>query len=531
MSDNSENEKLEQSSGQKLIEKLTQELSEQHTLFHDTQKQPYIAINHSGAKVMNLSSNEFKSWLLAERMETGEYISTHTIDEIAKRLQAIAVYKSKDLRPLAVRIHRIDNRYGLPEELWYDLGGEDGLAVHITKSGYTIEEPPIIFRKYDHQHEQVKPRAKDDGKLDDLFELINLTERADKVALTVFLVSCFVDRFPKPVLLIRGTNGSGKSTPMRILHNLIDPSELEAGTPLVRDNGELARIANKCAVLHWDNIDGREITPEVSNAICRITSGQAFVKRVLYTDDNDAIFKGQRVVMLNGIGKLAEREDLLDRCLIFNMKRIPEDKRKTESEIFARLEEMKPYLLHEIFMTLSKVLSIYPAVNLADSHRLADFDQLGFAICEAIDGYSGEEWLRVRDKVFKRQVESAFEASAVAQIAKFLVDRSKFHIWEGTATDMLGFKLDENDNYLETPEDKNLKQSIKDNPTFPKNPSSLGIRLNRAESTLRSLGIIIEHSRDGKDVYKDGARWITLKDYGWIKSNEKPQDNEIVCPF
>ena len=472
---NNDDKILEQSSGQKLIEKLTQELSEQHTLFHDTQKQPYIAINHSGAKVMNLSSNEFKSWLLAERMETGEYISTHTIDEIAKRLQAIAVYKSKDLRPLAVRIHRIDNRYGLPEELWYDLGGEDGLAVHITKSGYTIEEPPIIFRKYDHQHEQVKPRAKDDGKLDDLFELINLTERADKVALTVFLVSCFVDRFPKPVLLIRGTNGSGKSTPMRIIHNLIDPSELEAGTPLVRDNGELARIAN--------------------------------------------------------IWKLAEREDLLDRCLIFNMKRIPEDKRKTESEIFARLEEMKPYLLHEIFMTLSKVLSIYPTVNLADSHRLADFDQLGFAICEAIDGYSGEEWLRVRDKVFKRQVESAFEASAVAQIAKFLVDRSKFHIWEGTATDMLGFKLNENDNYLETPEDKNLKQSIKDNPTFPKNPSSLGIRLNRAESTLRSLGIIIEHSRDGKDVYKDGARWITLKDYGWIKSNEKPQDNGIVCPF
>ena len=41
MSDNNENEKQEQSSGQKLIERLTQELCEQHTLFHDTQKQPY----------------------------------------------------------------------------------------------------------------------------------------------------------------------------------------------------------------------------------------------------------------------------------------------------------------------------------------------------------------------------------------------------------------------------------------------------------------------------------------------------------
>lgn len=528
---NNDDKKLEQSSGQKLIETLTEELKNQHTLFHDSQKQPYIAINHSGAKVLSLSGNDFKYWLLAEKMEAGEYISTHTIDEITKRLQAAAIHTSKDLRPLSVRIHRIDNGYGLPEELWYDLGGEDGLAVHITKSGYTIEEPPIIFRRYDHQHEQVKPRVKDGGKLNDLFELINLTERADKIAMTVFLVSCYVDRFPKPVLLIRGTNGSGKSTPMRILHNLIDPSELEAGTPLVRDTGELARLANKSPLIHWDNIDGKEMTPEVSNAICRITSGQAFARRALYTDDSDLIFKGQRVVMINGIGKLAIREDILDRCLIFNMKRIPENKRKTEAEIFAKLEEIKPYLLHEIFTTLSKVLSIYPTVNLAESHRLADFEKLGFAICEAIDGYSGKEWLQVSDNVFKRQVENALEASAVAQIAKYLVDRSKYHIWEGTATDMLNFKLDEDDNYLETPEDKNLKQSIRDNLTFPKNASALGSQLNRAESTLHSLGIIMEHSRNGKDVYKDGVRWITLKDHGWIESNEKPQGNDIICPF
>ncbi len=520
MADDVEKNKTEQDSGQKLIERLTQELSKKHGLFHDMQKQPYIAINHSGAKVMSLNGNDFKYWLLAEKMETGEYISTHTIDEVVKRLQATAVYKSKDLKSLTVRIHRIDGANGLPEELWYDLGREDGLAVHITKSGYTLEEPPVVFRRYDHQHEQCKPRAKNGGKLDDLFKLINLTERVDKIAFIVFLVSCYMDRFPKPILLIRGTNGSGKSTPMRILHNLIDPSELEAGTSLVRDNGELARIANKCAILHFDNVDGKEITPEVSNAICRITSGQAFARRALYTNDDDVIFKGQRPVMLNGIGKLAEREDLLDRCLIFNMGRIPDDQRKTEAEIFTKLKEIKPYLLHEIFMILSRVLSIYPSVELATSHRLADFDQLGYAICEAMGDCSGEEWLRVCDTVFKRQVESAFEASAVAQIAKYLVDRSKFHIWEGTATDMLHFKLTEDDDYATTPEDKNLKQSIKDNPTFPKNASSLGIQLNRAESTLRSLGIIIEHSRSGKDVYKDGARWITLKDFGWVKSNK-----------
>ena len=531
---NNDGEKPEQTSGQKLIEKLTQDLSEQHTLFHDTQKQPYIAINHSGAKVMSLNGNDFKYWLIANKMESGEYISTHTIDEITQRLRAIAVYKSKMPRPLSVRIYRKDDIRGMPQELWYDLGRADGLAVQITKDGYFIKEPPIIFRKYDHQHEQVLPSSKNSGRLEDLFNIVNLTEREDKVAFAVFLVSCFVDRFPKPVLLVRGTNGSGKSTPMRILHNIIDPSELEAGTSLVKDNSELARVANKCAILHFDNVDGREITPEVSNALCRITSGQAFVKRTLYSNDDDTIFKGQRAVMLNGIGKLAEREDLLDRCLIFNMKRIPEEKRKTEAAIFAKLEEMKPYLLHEIFMILSMVISIYPTVELENTHRLADFDKLGYAICEAMDGYSGEEWLEICDKVFKRQIENAFEASATAQIAKFLVDRSLGHIWEGTATEMFNFALREEDHYQETLEDKNLKQSIRDNPSFPKSPNVLGVQLNRAESTLRSLGIIVEHSKDGKNVYKDGARWITLRDYGWIKANKKQEQqttSDIVVPF
>ena len=531
MADDVEKNKTEQAGGQKLVERLTQELSKQHTLFHDTQKRPYIAINHSGAKVFSLDGDSFRDWLLAEKMEVDDYISTHAVEESIKRLRAYAIYKSKDSKSLSVRIHRIDNKIGLPEELWYDLGGDDGLAVHITKSGYTIEEPPIIFRKYDHQHEQIKPRAKDGGKLDDLFELVNLTERADKVAFAVFLVSCFVDNFPKPVLLIRGTNGSGKSTPMRILHNLIDPSELESGSPLTRDIKELARAANKHAILHYDNIDSREITPEVSNAICRITSGQSLATRALFTNDEDVIFKGRRSVMLNGIGKLAERADLLDRCIIFNMKRISEGNRMTEAEIFAKLEEMKPYLLHEIFTILSKVLSIYPTVKIPNSHRLADFDELGFAICEAIDGYSGEEWLGVSDKVFKRQIENAFEASAVAQLAKYLVDRSDYHIWEGTATDMFNFRLNKSDNYVEKPEDKNIRQRIKDHPDFPKAVNSLGAKLNRAESVLNSLGIIMEHSKDGKDVYCNGARWITLKDYGWIKSNEERQGNKPVCPF
>ena len=58
----SDNEKPKQIKSRELVEKLTQELSEKHGLFHDTQKQPYIAIDRSGAKVMSLNGNDFKYW-------------------------------------------------------------------------------------------------------------------------------------------------------------------------------------------------------------------------------------------------------------------------------------------------------------------------------------------------------------------------------------------------------------------------------------------------------------------------------------
>ena len=516
---NSGNTKAEKQSNRELVDRLTREFIEKHELFQDTQKQPWIAINGSGSHVMNLKEENFRYWVMKQAMEAnGDFISTHTADEIAKRLISIALFNNINPKPLEVRIVRKDRIDGSPEEFWYDLCDKNGLAVHITKDGYKIEEPPIIFRRYDHQHEQIKPKAKLGGKWDDIFDIINFTKRDDRVAFTVFCISCFISRFPKPILLIQGTNGSGKSTPMRILHNLIDPSELESGTALVRDTAELARQANKLCLIHWDNIDGREITPEVSNALCRLTSGQSFMRRTLYQDDGDSIFKGQRAIMLNGIGKLVEREDILDRSLILTTQRIPENKRKTEATIFSRLQEMKPYLLHEIFTVLTRVITIYPTVNLRTSHRMADFEALGYAICEALDSYSGKEWLDVYGRVVRRQVDTALEESATAQIAKYLVDRSAGHWWEGTATDMRGFEFRKDDFYIETDADKSIKDQIKDNPSFPRSPSALSAQLNRAESTLRALGITIDH-----DI-KNGMRLIILKDINNYEPNKKPED-------
>ena len=536
--ENNPDDASKKQSNRELVNNLTRDCLRDHEVFVDTQNHPFIAINGSGAEVLDLENGDFQEWLTGDTLdfETGECIDSHSADEVVRRLISVAKRRKdgKEPKPLSVRIARVSSPDGKPLELWYDLRDEDGLAVHITKNGYTIEAPPPIFRRYDYQKEQVKPQTKMDGKWDDIFEIINLPNREDRVVFTIFAISCFVADFPKPILLIQGTNGSGKSTPCRLLHSLLDESDIVPGTALVKDTGELARQMNRFCLLHFDNIDNKEISSELSNALCRITSGEAFVKRALFTDDKDVVYKGQRPIIMNGIGNLVEKEDILDRSIIISMRRIPEDKRKTEAYIFSRFKEMKPYLLDKIFITLSKALAIYPAIHLKSSHRLADFEELGFAIAEALDGYSGKEWLEAYDRVVKRQVESAFEENPTAQIAKFLVDRSKFHIWEGTATNMHTFQFSEDDGYKLDKIDREIIRSIKEHPKWPKTPSALGVQLNQAESVLRSLGILVEHSTSEKGFFKNKARWITLKDYGWIKTNEKPQnkkDELDIIPF
>lgn len=187
---NGRNEKTDKQNNRELVNNLTRDCLRNHEVFVDTQNHPFIAINGSGAEVLDLENGDFQEWLTGDTLdfETGECIDSHSADEVVRRLISVAKRRKdgKEPKPLSVRVARVNSYDGKPLELWYDLRDEDGLAVHITKKGYAIETPPPIFRRYDYQKEQTKPREKTDGRWDDIFEIINLPNREDRVVFTIF---------------------------------------------------------------------------------------------------------------------------------------------------------------------------------------------------------------------------------------------------------------------------------------------------------------------------------------------------------
>lgn len=259
---------------------------------------------------------------------------------------------------------------------------------------------------------------------------------------------------------------------------------------------------------------------DISDTLCGVATGTSLVNRKLYENDGEVIFKVQRPIMLNGITEIITREDTLDRSILISVQRISQAKRMTEKELVNKFNLEKPLILGAICSILVDTLRIYPSINLDEYPRMADFARLGVAVAEAMTGYSGDEFIKAYDTIVDRQVATALNANPTAQAARFLV--SKTGTWQGTATDFLNFKF--NDGTVITTEDMNIIQSIRDQPTWCRNASTLGKALNRAEATLRSLGITLERGSDGSPVYRNGQRWLSISDTNW--QNKNSSDSE-----
>ena len=194
--------------------------------------------------------------------------------------------------------------------------------------------------------EQVEPIRNDNFKY--IMEMLNFfnIEKEQKLLFLVYVVSLFIPNIPKPILILQAEKGAGKTTATKLLKSLIDPSKIEA-TYFPRNEEALSQLLDHSALINFDNLN--RLQDWQSDALCRAYSGETYTKRSLFTDDEDFI--------LNGINCPAIREDLLDRSIIINLKRI--DKYKEESLIYKEWNEKKPYILDNIFKLISLSLQIH----------------------------------------------------------------------------------------------------------------------------------------------------------------------------
>ncbi len=449
-------------------------------VFLDQNEEPYLILPEQPLVAYPIYGGKLRGWLSSLYMEnSGKSFSGDTYKEVADYLYAKAVHEGKTLQ-LWNRVAMLDS------VIYYDLG--DGRkVVRIDKTGWKVtHKAPIRFKRFTHQLPQVEPV---EGDLAKVLEFVNLKNETDKLLYLTYLITGLNPIIPRALLTLFGDQGSAKSTASRITRCILDPSNAgthhpsRAGNLLSppKDEADLANKTLRHYCLYFDNLS---YCPDwMSDAFARIITGSSFSKRKLYTDTDEITINTMPLLGMNGINLVAEKPDLLDRLLILEMERIPEEERKTERDFWEEFREALPRILGGLFTVLSKTLAELENLKLGHLPRMADYATFATAAALALGG-TQEEFLLAFNQNIKKQNQSAIDSSAVAQVVlQFMDDRDE---WEGSSSDL--HKI-----LLKLAEDSNLKIG---GSGFPKASNWLWKKIQIVRPNLSSFGIKSEHGED-----------------------------------
>jgi len=385
------------------------------------------------------------------------------------------------------KTYKIFNRIAFNNGAVYiDIGDDTWRAVKITKYGREIVKKPNVKFVRNAQSKQI-PIAKKTNK--DVFnELRILLGISCEKTWTLYIASMFGvfnPNGPYPVLVILGNHGSGKSTASKVLKFITDPAN-----PLLRSLPSNTRDLMIAAFNSWflcfDNLS--RLKGFMSDALCRLTSGEGFSTRELYSDADEFVMDLARFVLLNGISEFVERPDLLDRATVIFLAKISDTSRKSEHEIWKEVERLRPYLLAKLFDAVSEALRNLPNVKIDKAPRLYDFCKWVIAAEKKL-GFEKGKFLQVymdnRNDAQFLALENSIVASTICDFMK------KRNSWNGTATKLLEVLQIFNED---------LKRSYE----WPRTANSLSAQIKRLLEPLKLAFISIEIGK------KDGIRFVQI---------------------
>lgn len=438
--------------------------------FEDQYQQVYVRIPVKGHfENQPLHSTAFKRWL------GGLYYQQHkkgcnpdAMRSAVETLSAHAMFAGSGIFTLHNRVAWRDGA------IWYDLSNERWQAIKVTADGWEIvNNPPILFRRYTNQTAQTMPSH--DGDITRLFDFINIHDDDAKLLALIWLITAFVPDIPHAIAVLWGPQGSAKSTFFKWAKEIVDPGVKKLDS-LPRTPEDLIKKMNNNWTCLFDNVS--RLQSWQSDCLCRAVTGEGYSQRRLYTDNEEMILQFQRVLGLNGVNIAASSPDLLDRCIILELGRIPKDRRKREKTLKTEFQKALPYIVGGVFDTLSRAMRLYPKAEekLTELPRMADFTTWGYAIAEALGG-RGQEFLNAYFENIKFQNEQVIESDPVAAcLCRFMDSQNE---WEGRPGELLA-ELEEIAEIL----------SIKTGQKYwPQQPNTLTRRLNKLKVNLAEVGI------------------------------------------
>lgn len=507
--------------------------------FKDQYKTSRVYINDKGIyKNYKIDSTTFRDYLTETFfIHFNKAPSITSLKEAIVALEGLT--RNTKIINIKNRVNVIENETG-QQEIWIDLCNKEWQSIKITETGYEIiNKTPPIFRRFDHMEALCTPKKDGkDGKDDTpqelltspllgtfslpkkregegknsyeqsslpsipslnyifkIFDYLRVSDDDKKLVLTALVSYFFIGR-PYVVLSIYGPSGRGKSTGSKIIKKLIDPSSTII-LDMSKNRDQFLQDLDHHFFCAFDNVS--YISNEYSDVICRTSTGYGIAKRLLYTNDKDFLRMIQRPVCLNGIPVAITREDLLKRALLIESLPLRGEE-KTEQELYLEFNRIKPFILDELYILVSKVMAILPGVKPKTLYRMADFTKIGCAVAEVL-GFDHEWFLDTYKNKLDEQLKEAIWNNYFGNILYEFID--SVSEWTGSPTDLWtelkkkAKELDISTRVKEFPKASNIMSKKINELVEPF--SRIGVKIIFSKGTVREWTIINEKNKGNQE--------------------------------
>lgn len=383
--------------------------------------------NSSGVVVfVPIDSKVFKGFLLKEMNNVATNVTPMDVNTAVRNLSLILWEERGDIQHIDVFVRTSGT---LKSNVEYDLQNSNRETVKITSTGWTISPQQTKFIRGSTNLPQKTPVCTVRSPLELLAPFVNLSGDSYRL-FVVWIIQAFTTG-SHHALLIFAERGSGKSTLSKLIKKIVDPHSFSV-TDLSKKKDDLFTLLSNSSLCCFDSVS--KISPEISDIFCAATTNTAVAKRALYTNNDLNILNLHNTIVINGIGIVPEKEDLAERMLFLNLKKLTSSNLKPEAEVWQEFEDLLPEILGAIFNTLSMAMTEIKKIEATDLPRMADSFIEMLAIAKAL-GISEEEFRKIYENN-KHELEQARSDSPVVNAVREYMSTVPGRKFSGKAADV-----------------------------------------------------------------------------------------------
>lgn len=361
--------------------------------------------------------------------EAGQLLKTKELEDINETLKGAAQISGLQM-PVWYRVAQIENGIEI------DLGDDAHRRISVTPNLVQLlsSGSQSVFIRNQHMGCIAVPEEVSSGDLSKLDKYLNMADESKILILgwlTFSLAQPKVEISKFPILVLSGSQGTGKTVMSKLLLKFADPGSIGVRT-FPSNQKDLAIACQSSHVLAYDNL--RFLSPVMADALCIAATGGSITVRQLYTDADVMAIRLHGAVILNGLHPFINQSDLAQRCLTIELQPISKELRQTDAELQQQLQQDFPDIYFGLLDLIAKIFAVMSKVHVKEAERMAEFSRW-LAAMEMVQGAKDGTYQKYySEQIVNGQLDALLDNLFASELLAFSKRQSR--PWVGSPTEL-----------------------------------------------------------------------------------------------